>query len=151
MRGAQPDADPAALIEIADFRPPDARSRFEVWKQSVDGVVSIGDDWRIDTGRALGGDFIRVRAPRHAATIIWAHTEAQLRTALAEARVVDTARALVEEFLDHNELGLAFDTLVDTLVDALAGGDTTTPVRRALNTAATLIGQETPARPRAED
>jgi hypothetical protein len=45
----------------------------------------------------------------------WARTTLQLRAALALLRPStepDTTRA-VEEYLDHNELGLAFDTLVD--------------------------------------
>jgi hypothetical protein len=45
----------------------------------------------------------------------WVRTEAQLRAALADARPAidpDAAR-WVEEYLDHNELGLAMDAFVE--------------------------------------
>ena len=45
----------------------------------------------------------------------WARAEAELRAALGELRsVIDTASVpWVDEFLDHNELGVAMDALVD--------------------------------------
>jgi hypothetical protein len=46
----------------------------------------------------------------------WARTALQLRAALAVLRPSidpDSTRS-IEEYLDHNELGLALDTLVDT-------------------------------------
>jgi hypothetical protein len=45
----------------------------------------------------------------------WARTEAQLRAALADARpAIDPESARwVEEYLDHNELGLAMAAFVD--------------------------------------
>jgi hypothetical protein len=52
----------------------------------------------------------------------WERVEAELRAALAEMRsAIDGASAgRVEEFLDHNELGLAMDTLVDAALKSAA-------------------------------
>jgi hypothetical protein len=106
----------------------------------VEGLVSIDSEWIIEVGRAVDGDFIRVWAPRHAAAVIWAQTEAQLRIALGEVKVADTSRALVEEFLDHNELGLAFESLTEAV--AAAGANASSGARQALTSAATLMAQE---------
>jgi hypothetical protein len=48
----------------------------------------------------------------------WARAEAQLRAALADARPeIDPEPARwIEEYLDHNELGLAMDALVEAAV-----------------------------------
>jgi hypothetical protein len=48
---------------VAQFDPPEAQSRFAKWRDEHLAVLStIPDDaWRIDTGRADGGHFVRVR------------------------------------------------------------------------------------------
>jgi hypothetical protein len=45
----------------------------------------------------------------------WAATDRDLRAALAEADIAPEATRSVVEYLDHNELGLAFATLVESL------------------------------------
>ena len=45
----------------------------------------------------------------------WAATERDLRAALAEVGVGTEPTEWVNEYLDHNELGLAFATLVEAL------------------------------------
>jgi hypothetical protein len=45
----------------------------------------------------------------------WAETERDLRAALARVDVGRDVNAAVIEYLDHNELGLAFDALVEAL------------------------------------
>jgi hypothetical protein len=42
----------------------------------------------------------------------WKATERDLRAALAATGLAPTAALQVEEYLDHNELGLAFEALV---------------------------------------
>jgi hypothetical protein len=54
---------------------------------------------------------------------LWARVEGHLRGALSVVEVDASTRRMSEEFLDHNELGLAFQTLVG----ALADGGTTPP------------------------
>jgi hypothetical protein len=128
------------LVCLADFRPPGARSQLDVWKRSLEGLVLIDSEWIVDLGRAVGGEFIRVWAPRHAATVIWAHTEEQLRIALTEIELADQARALVEEFLDHNELGLAFESLTEVVTVTSANAS---PIARAaMKSAAALMPQD---------
>ncbi len=48
----------------------------------------------------------------------WARVEADLLAVLDSVEVTDRARRWVLEFLDHNELGLAFEFLVDDLVES---------------------------------
>jgi hypothetical protein len=45
----------------------------------------------------------------------WAETERDLRAGLAEADIGPELSSSVAEYLDHNELGLAFATLVESL------------------------------------
>jgi hypothetical protein len=45
----------------------------------------------------------------------WAETERDLRAALAQVDVGADVSRWVTEYLDHNELGLAFATLVEAL------------------------------------
>lgn len=49
---------------------------------------------------------------------LWARVESHLRRALSTVEVDASTRRMSEEFLDHNELGLAFETLVGALVEA---------------------------------
>jgi hypothetical protein len=136
MSAQRPDSGPAGLICLADFRPPSAHSKFDVWKRSIAGLVSIDGDWVVDFGRAAGGDFIRVWAPRDAAATVWRHTEGQLRVALAEVDLIASARPLVEEFLDHNELGLAYESLTEAIA---ARRQMSSAGRQALASAAVLM------------
>lgn len=48
---------------------------------------------------------------------LWARVEAHLRDALTLVDVEPSTRSLTEEFIDHNELGLAFQTLAGALAD----------------------------------
>jgi len=48
----------------------------------------------------------------------WAQVEARLRAVLAAVDLTDADRRQVEEFLDHNGLGLAFQEMVGALADA---------------------------------
>jgi hypothetical protein len=50
----------------------------------------------------------------------WRRTEAYLRAALAAVDLPDHDRQQIEEFLDHNELGVAFEWLVSRLAEAHA-------------------------------
>lgn len=52
----------------------------------------------------------------------WALVESQLRSALGLARPLlsDGDARQISEFLDHNELGLALEGLVSSLVDSAA-------------------------------
>ena len=45
----------------------------------------------------------------------WADTERDLRAALAQVDIEPQAEQWAAEFLDHNELGLAFATIVEAL------------------------------------
>lgn len=47
----------------------------------------------------------------------WTRVESELRAALVDVEVREKTRAWVLECLDHNELGLAFQTLVEALDD----------------------------------
>jgi hypothetical protein len=47
---------------------------------------------------------------------LWARVDGELRTALAALDVSDEVKGWVLEFLDANELGVAFQTLVEALV-----------------------------------
>lgn len=49
---------------------------------------------------------------------LWVRVDAHLRGALSIVELDGSARRMTEEFLDHNELGLAFETLVGALVEA---------------------------------
>jgi hypothetical protein len=51
---------------------------------------------------------------------MWARVEGELREALAGVDVSEEVRARVLEFLDVNELGLAFQWLVTALADTNA-------------------------------
>jgi len=59
----------------------------------------------------------------------WAETERDLRAAFAQIDIGAEASNWVAEYLDHNELGLAFATLVESL-DRLG----TIPLLRRCNT-----------------
>lgn len=50
------------LVAVATFDPPDAHPRFAEWRQRNAALLDelTEDEIRIDTGRAEGGDFIRV-------------------------------------------------------------------------------------------
>jgi hypothetical protein len=48
---------------------------------------------------------------------LWARVERHLREALPVVAIDASTRRLTEEFLDHNELGLAFETLVGALLE----------------------------------
>jgi len=47
---------------VVRFDPPDAHQRFREWRELHDATLSSlpADAVRIDTGRAVGGDFVRV-------------------------------------------------------------------------------------------
>jgi hypothetical protein len=47
----------------------------------------------------------------------WKPVERHLRAAVAEVDLENTRRAQVEEFLDHNELGVAFEWIVGMLAE----------------------------------
>lgn len=49
---------------------------------------------------------------------LWARVESHLRDALTLVEVEPPTQRMTEEFLDHNELGLAFQTLVGALGDS---------------------------------
>lgn len=70
----------------------------------------------------------------------WERIETHLRSALALVDVESSERRLIEEFLDHNELGLAFEILTG----ALAGmGKAPSPAAREhLAAAASDMGRE---------
>ena len=50
-------------------------------------------------------------SPGEDLTKLWARVEAHLRDALPLVDVEPSTRSQAEELLDHNELGLAFQTL----------------------------------------
>ncbi len=47
----------------------------------------------------------------------WARIEAWLREVLDGVRLPESARAMAVEYLDHNELGLAFEGIVEALAE----------------------------------
>lgn len=47
----------------------------------------------------------------------WRRTEAHLREALAQQNFPDDVRRLAVDFIDHNELGVAFECIVSSLVE----------------------------------
>jgi hypothetical protein len=61
----------------------------------------------------------------------WADTERDLRAALAQVDIEPEAELQAVEFLDHNELGLAFATIVEALDHSQAA-----PPRSALESLA---------------
>ena len=68
----------------------------------------------------------------------WRRVEAHLRAALALVEVEPETRRWTDEYLDHNELGLAFQTLASALADA---GTTLPPTAREhLGAAAAEMG-----------
>jgi hypothetical protein len=64
----------------------------------------------------------------------WKATERDLRAALASADLSTTSALQTEEYLDHNELGLAFEALIVELDQRGSGAnsDTLTHLRSAL-------------------
>jgi len=56
-------------VEAALFEPPDAHQRFAEWRTKCEAILEVIDpeQIRIDTGRAVGGDFVRVWLPPDAA------------------------------------------------------------------------------------
>jgi len=69
---------------------------------------------------------------------LWERVEAHLRGALPLVEVEPSTRRMTEEFLDHNELGLAFQWLVGALADS---GNTAPPEAHAhLEAAAAEMG-----------
>ncbi len=44
----------------------------------------------------------------------WARMERLLRQVLSQVSVSPAARRCIEDYLDHNELGLAYETLIET-------------------------------------
>jgi hypothetical protein len=71
----------------------------------------------------------------------WAATERDLRAALAEVEIGPEPTKWVNEYLDHNELGLAFETLVEAL-DRLG---TNTPAAAVARLRAAYERMERPA------
>jgi hypothetical protein len=56
------------LVCVAVFPPPDAASRAKEWKEANLDRYGPPDQWQIDVGRAVGGDFFRFWVPeQHAA------------------------------------------------------------------------------------
>ena len=53
------------LVIVAQFDPPNARIQYEEWRSNNSALLAelADDDIRIDTGRASGGDFVRVWLP----------------------------------------------------------------------------------------
>lgn len=70
----------------------------------------------------------------------WRRTEANLRDAVSHQELPDDLRRLVLEFVDHNELGVAFEMLVSALVEAEANLDRR--AREVLAAAAHEMGLE---------
>lgn len=70
----------------------------------------------------------------------WERTEAHLRAAITSVDLPGTDRVQVEEFLDHNELGVAFEWIVSVLREARAVLPTDTLSH--LSAAAAEIGLE---------
>jgi hypothetical protein len=69
---------------------------------------------------------------------LWARVEGHLRAAVSTVEVDASTRRLTEEFLDHNELGLAFQILVGALAES---GVTPPPEAQShLEAAATEMG-----------
>ena len=50
------------LIAVAIFDPPNATAKYRAWRAEHNDVMKQipPDDVRIDVGRAVGGDFVRV-------------------------------------------------------------------------------------------
>jgi hypothetical protein len=65
---------------------------------------------------------------------LWARVEDHLRVALAAVELPPADRRQVEEFVDHNELGLAFQWMVAALADE--GTSVSTDTRAHLAAAA---------------
>ena len=74
----------------------------------------------------------------------WAETERDLRAALAASDAGQEVSNSVAEYLDHNELGLAFETLVESL-DQLEG-DRPDAVMERLATAYDRMGNPSDGR-----
>jgi hypothetical protein len=72
----------------------------------------------------------------------WARAEAELRASLAEMRpAIDaTSATWVDEFLDHNELGLAMDTLVDAALASSAAGFPDAAIEHLRSASAQMAG-----------
>jgi hypothetical protein len=72
----------------------------------------------------------------------WARAEADLRAVLAEMRpAIDAASATwVDEFLDHNELGVAMDTLVDAALASPAAGFPDAAIEHLRSASAQMAG-----------
>ena len=70
----------------------------------------------------------------------WARTERLLREALAQVSVEAAPRRWVEEYLDHNELGFAYATLVENVARPLPDR-----ARAVLTDAASAMSLDAPA------
>jgi hypothetical protein len=79
-------------------------------------------------------------ADRDQLLALWERTDREIRTALDGAQVPERVRADVIGYLEVNELGLAFQWLVESLADA--GEDVSDPVLAHLGTAAREMGLE---------
>jgi hypothetical protein len=69
---------------------------------------------------------------------LWARVDAHLRAALAAVDIGESDRSEVEDLLDHNELGSAFEWIVAALVEA--GGVVSSDARKHLAAAASDMG-----------
>jgi len=70
----------------------------------------------------------------------WKRTEQHLRDAIRHQPLPDDTRALVLDFIDHNELGVAFEWMTSALVEA--GARLKPEARDALAEAARAMGLE---------
>jgi hypothetical protein len=70
----------------------------------------------------------------------WQRSETHLRMALAAPDLPNPDRKQIEEFLDHNELGVAFECIVSVLGEAQAS--VPTEARSHLAAAASEMGLE---------
>jgi hypothetical protein len=56
------------FVCVAAFQPPDASSRARAWEEANRDRFGPHDEWQIDIGRAVGGDFYAFWVPEQHAS-----------------------------------------------------------------------------------
>jgi hypothetical protein len=67
--------DRETLVEAVRFDPPGARERYDVWRaENAEALAELlPRQIRLDTGRADGGDFVRIWLPAETARRVGRH------------------------------------------------------------------------------
>jgi CspA family cold shock protein len=113
-----PDAGLASFVlsgfDVTRPRSP-ARARWLVQQTAAEFRVKVGDVIVVGEGPRPVARFVVGQVEDQ--TVRWRRIESWLRTVSAEVGLESADASQVEEYLDHNELALAFEVIGDALAD----------------------------------